>query len=111
MKTAERLTKQEEIALVKEVYENFPESSVCLRCTKWKYDDFIFHFEDEEGEKHIVRLNDAIRGLRLFVAAIDRGELPGLGLSAGYLSDTGEWDAYAFDALNQMAIYGEVVYG
>lgn len=105
------LTKKQEIALVKEVYENFPEAGVCVKCIRWKYDAFDFVFRDDEGDKYIVRQADAVRGLRLFVRAVEAGKLPGLNLPAGYLRDTGLWDAWAFDALNQMAIYGEVIYG
>lgn len=105
------LTSKQELALVKEIYDNFPEASVCLSCTSWKYDRFEFHFTDEDGKNYVVQKEDAIRGLRLFVAALYRGELRGLGLKPGYLKDTGEWDSFAFDALNQMAIYGEVIYG
>ena len=105
------LTPAQEEALVREVYENFPEAGVCVSCTLWEYDEFRFVFRDEEGKNHVVRLPDAVRGLRLFAAAVSRDEFPGLGLPANYLRDTGAWDAFAFDALNQMAIFGEVIYG
>ena len=81
-------------------------------CTRWRYVDFIFDFrDDEDGKVHTVRLADALRGLGLFFAAVDAGKLPGLGLKAGYKEDIATWDASAFDALNQMAIFGEVIYG
>ncbi len=116
-KSTPGLTRAEEEKLVRSAYENFPEASMCLACTGWKYDKFIFKFTDDEGVDHVVTLDDAVRGLRLLAAAIARGELKGLGLPANYLSPAddfdvlGEWDAFAFDALNQMAIYGEVIYG
>jgi len=98
--------------LVREAYENFPEASMCLVCVKWKYDKFEFVFIDqEENKKHTVGLADALRGLDLFFTAVDGGKLPGLGLPAEYKTDTGLWDASAFDALNQFAIFGEVIYG
>jgi hypothetical protein len=106
------LTPKEEEALLREVYDNFPEASACLRCASWDYDNFRFRFHDPDEDKfHTVTLTDAKRGLRLFITAISRGELKGLGLPAHYLTDTGCWNAWAFDAVNQMAIFGEVIYG
>lgn len=105
------MTKKQQEKLVRECYENFPESSLSMSCRSWKYEAFDFLFVDDEGESHRVRLPDAVRGLRLFRKAVESGELPGLDLPAGYLQDTGTWDAVAFDALNQMVIFGEVVYG
>lgn len=114
MTTKSRLTKEQEVKLVRECYDNFPEAGECLRCVGWDYKKFVFEFMDEEEtpvKRHVVRLPDAIRGLRLFIAAVDAGKLRGLSLPAHYLTDTGTWDAFAFDALNQMAVFGEVIYG
>lgn len=106
------MTALEKEKLVREAYDNFPEASMSLVCVGWKYEEFKFTFiDEEENKKHIVRLKDAMKGLDLFMASVSRGELPGLGLPADYLKDTGSWDADAFDALNQMAIFGEVIYG
>lgn len=105
------LTEKEEVALVREIYDNFPEASLCLSCTRWKYEEFDFRFTDEDGHEHEVNLEKAVQGLRRFIRAVVDGKLPGLGLKAGFLTDTGDWDGFAFDAVNQMAIYGEVIYG
>lgn len=105
------LTLAQEEKLVRDCYENFPEAGLCLRCTSWKYDAFSFEFIDDEGKKHLVLLGDAVRGLRIFAGLVAAGRLPGLGLPADYLTDTGTWDAFAFDALAQCAIFGEVIYG
>ena len=107
------LTHKQEVELVREAYENFPEASMCLRCVKWNYKTFEFRFIDDEdgGALKIVNLDCALRGLRLFVAAVRAGKLPGLGLPADFLNDTCDWDASAFDALNQMAVFGDVIYG
>lgn len=97
---------------VRECYENFPEASECLSCVGWNYNKFRFTFIDEEdGKKHVVREADALRGLDLFIEAVDAGKLKGLGLTAGWKEDTGMMDAWSFDAINQMAIFGEVIYG
>ena len=108
---ARRLTTKQEDNLLKEAYENFPEASMCLRCLTFNYKRFIFEFQEDDGEVHIVTLPKARKGLRLFIEAVDSGKLPGLALPADYLTSTGLWDAWAFDALNQMAIYGEVIFG
>jgi len=108
------MTKKQKVKLVREAYYNFPEASASLRCVGWKYDEFKFTFIDDEEEpakRYTVTLSKALRGLDLFMAAVEGGMLPGLGLSAAYKTDTGEWDGSAFDALNQMAIFGEVIYG
>ena len=95
-----------------ECYQNFPEASMSLICENFDYDAFRFEFLDQDdGKRYVVREDDAVRGLRLLVHAVSRGELPGLGLPAGYLADTGDMDAWAFDAINQFAIFGEVIYG
>lgn len=106
------LTRAEEEKLVRECFDNFPEAGMCLRCIGWDYKAFDFEFLDtEDGKKYRVRLPDAVRGLRLFVAEVRAGKLAGLGLPAEFLTDTGDWDAFAFDALAQMAVFGEVIYG
>lgn len=109
------MTVAQEKAFVRSAYENFPEASECLSCIRWKYKEFSFTFLDvETEEQHVVLEVDAVRGLRLLVAAVSRGELKGLTLPANYLDPEeglGEWDAWAFDALNQMAIFGKVIYG
>lgn len=99
-------------ALIREIYMNFPEFGCCVPCVGFNYKDFVFKFSDpEDGKIHTVTMAKAKKGLKLLTAALDRGELKGLSLSAGYLADSGDWDCWAVDALNQMAIYGEVIYG
>ena len=99
------LSRKAEIKLVRECYDNFPEASESLTPRRWKYATFDFEFFDtEDGKTHRVRLLDALRGLKLFVKEVRAGKLPGLGLSTNFLSDTGEWDASAFDALNQPVV-------
>lgn len=108
------MTRNQLEKIVRDAYENFPEASAgsALQCVGWNYREFKFLFVDEEtGEKHGVTLPMAIKGLRLFIRAVNAGELPGLGLPAHYLSDLGTWDSIAFDALAQMAVFGEVIYG
>lgn len=98
--------------LVKDLFDNFPEYAICLVCTKWDYVNFQFKFFDEEtGREHTINFFDAVRAFDMLTEQIDAGKFPGLGLSTGYKVDAGLWDASAIDALAQMAIFGEVIYG
>jgi hypothetical protein len=97
--------------LAREAFENFPEAAIAFDCRRWDYEAFDFEFVDDAGKSHRVRLTDALRGLRVFCGLVDAGKLPGLELRAGYREDTGLWDAAAFDALLQCAIFGRVIYG
>lgn len=109
-----KLTLKEQKKLVREAYENFPEASQgsSLACVEWHYRYFIFKFIDTEtGKKYTVTLTTACKGLRLLLEALGKGELPGLGLRLSDITDTATWDAPCFDALAQMACFGEVVYG
>lgn len=121
--TTPGLSAEQERELVREAYQNFPEAGECVRCVSWHYgtdkdpERFRFIFSDDEGKEHVVKLPDAVRGLRLFAQLVNAGKLRGLGLPAHFLSPAddfdvlGEWDAFAFDALAQCAIFGEVIYG
>jgi hypothetical protein len=114
MKIIVKLTQEEKEKLVREAFENFPEASAgsALVCVGWKYDDFIFKFEDQEtGNKYTVTLPDAVRGLNRLLKVLEAGGLPGLGLTLSTITDTGTWDALGFDALAQMATLGAVIYG
>jgi hypothetical protein len=101
--------------MVRELYENFPEASTgsALRCVGWKYEAFKFWFIDEEdaGKKYFVGITKAVAGFRKMVKAVQRGELKGLFLPAGFEYESGDWDAPAIDALAQFALFGEAIYG
>lgn len=116
------LTPEQERQLVRSAYENFPEAAQCFACESFSYGDkpgrpFKFVFVDDEGKRHTITEAAAVRGLRVFAVLVGAGRLPGLGLPAHYLSPAddfdalGEWDAFAFDALAQCAMFGEVIYG
>lgn len=103
--------------LVRSVFDNFPEASAgsALQCVSWKYDEFKFVFHDEEEDKdHVVRLKDALRGLDLFLKLKGEGKWPGIpfkivGEHQGELEF--DFDALTADAIAQLAIFGEVIYG
>jgi len=97
--------------LVRDCFENYPEySSPSLQCIKWNYKEFVFRFLDtEENREHVVIIEDAFKGMKKFLQAKLRGELPGIPISN--LFDAGEYDATAVDAILQFAIFGKVIYG
>jgi hypothetical protein len=99
--------------LISDLMQNYPEaSSSSLQCTKWKYNDMVFTFVDtEENKTYTVDLPKLRIGLEKLLSEILAGKLPGLGLSGPAILDAGSWDAYSMDALVQMSIFGEVIYG
>lgn len=109
------MTLKQEERYVRDAYDNFPEASMTLRCHGWDYKKFLFDFTDtEQGDEYTITLPMAINGLRLFVEAIDAGKFPGISRGPNWLDPvdgTGDLDADAFDAMAQMAVFGEVIYG
>lgn len=107
------MTPEQEEKFVRELYDNFPEaaSGKTPWCVAHAYDAFDFKFEDDEGKVHRITLKEAIRGFRLCVVDVLEGKLPGLDLTAKFLSDSGDWDGYAIHTMMQYAIYGKAIYG
>lgn len=118
------LTEEQERQLVRSAYENFPEAASCFGVESFSYGDkpgrpfrFVFVDYEDNSKRHIVTEDDAVRGLRIFAGLVNAGKLPGLGLPPNYLSPAddfdvlGDWDGFAFDALAQCAMFGEVIYG
>ena len=58
---------------------------------------------------YVVGKKEIQKGFKLLAKAILDGKLPGLSVSNVY--DPCDYDAYAIDAMVQMAIFGEVIYG
>jgi hypothetical protein len=94
--------------IVREVLQNLPEYSMSLTCTKWKYKEcsYTFH-DDEDGTTHKLELADALRGLDLLLAS-NLDCVPDT-------TDVEEWcchaDADTIDALIQLSLFDELVYG
>ena len=103
--------------VVKGIMENFPEASECcsLKCTKWKYEAWLYEFVDEEdrytiGKKELLNVFPLI-----FTAKWPKG------LTQPPITDLSNWetwnewlcqcDATDFDAFVQLACLGEVIYG
>ena len=101
--------------MVRELYQNFPEASAgsALRCVGWKYEAFLFYFEDEEtGKKHTVTLAAALAGFRRLVKDVQlRGALKGCGFAADFAVSPDSWDGIGIDALAQYAVFGKAIYG
>ena len=96
--------------LAKSCFENYPEaSSPSLWCTSWKYDEWLFKFEDEDGKKFTLNKEKILDGLKQFIEIKMKGGLKGI-LIEDY-KDAGEYDAEAVDAITQLACYGEVIWG
>lgn len=101
------ITEEQELALVTELFENFPEASQynALSCTNWDYEDLTFTFEDTEtGKTHIVFRDQLIKGFRRFLELV---LLQKTNLSMNPL----EWDADTSDAVAQCAIFNDIIYG
>jgi len=103
------LTLKEETDLLFDLYQNYPEASsgCALKCVGYDYAEFKFKFLDEEtGKTYIVDEEMARKGLALFIKLVLLNEL-------GYniYHDRGDWDSDVIDAINQCAIFGEVIYG
>lgn len=102
-------SKEEEDKLLFDLYQNYPEASFgsALRCTGFDYAEFKFEFLDEEtGKKYVVDEEMARKGLYLFIKLVLGGES---GFSV--YGNRGDWDAEVIDAITQLAIFGEVIYG
>ena len=133
-------TREESEELLKQLFQNMPEyAQYTFRCLDYDYKKFVYkyycveedetddEFTAEEREKHPVKsikdeetgtpiytitLADAVKGFELFVKAICDKELFLDGLrNPMNLDDAGNYDVYAMDALLQLIIFGENIYG
>jgi hypothetical protein len=102
--------------LAKDIMDNYPEaSSSTLGCTSWNYKTGIFKFQDLELETtHTVKTEDiALKALPIFIEGVIKGRwhFSGLDGTKVLCLDACDYDAYASDALVQIAIFGDVIYG
>jgi hypothetical protein len=134
------LTRQEMDTLIDGVMENYPEySSPSIACVDWDYKACKYHFWDvevtpETVEKTVIppsietlelRRGDvenavtfhldrkALRaGMENLLDRLGKGELPGISeYVMRDVTDAGNWDCWAADALVQASIFGDVIYG
>lgn len=104
---------QKMLELAYDIMCNYPEYSFCLKCIGWKYSKGVFIFyDDEEDKRHVVTTNQiAEKGLPKFIEMVLAGKCKGLGISAENVLDAGQYDSIATDAVVQLTIFGEVIYG
>jgi len=102
--------------VVRGIMENFPEASngSALRCVVWRYNDWHFEFEDEDGKKYqLDKLKLRAAFPLLFTDKWPKGCTPPPHIHNQETWD--EWlsqsDAIDFDAFAQLACLGEVIYG
>lgn len=102
------------MALAKSIMESYPEASFCLYCTGWDYKNGIFDFVDEEnGKTYKVTHNMVAKALPKVRAMLADKKLFLYGLNSGKESffDPCNWDSIASDAVVQVALFGNVIYG
>jgi len=102
-------------AIVREIFNNFPEASnhSALQCAGWKYKEFNFVFLDTEdnNKEYIVRLPDALRGFKMFMDLKSKNKLRGVDWEWNDSDQSFNYDALACDCIAQLACFGEVIYG
>ena len=102
--------------LASDLMQNYPEYSQCncLKCTSWKYDKGIYKFLDEETEKtYTVTIEQIENALPKFITGILKKKwyFTGLDINNILQFDAGDYDAYITDAIVQLAIFNDVIYG
>lgn len=106
------LTVQVPTELVKSILENLPEYSLSFAVSTWDYESCVFKLIDqEEGKGYTLTLDKAIEGFKKICEMIFAGQLPGLDITTDCLLDAGAWDSIATDALIQVSLFGDVIYG
>lgn len=100
------------------IFDNYPEAGagMSLRMTSFHYakkgDDHYawpLSFEDVEADKRYkLTMPMAKRGLKLFFKKVISGQYA---IFSGALTDAGNYDADAADAVLQCALLGDIIYG
>lgn len=98
---------------LEDIFANYPEyACYSIRCEGYNYKNFVFKFKDSENdEQYVVDRQKAKEGFQKFAQAVLGGKLPGLHIKAANLLDAGAYDAYSMDAVLQMCVLGEIIYG
>lgn len=100
--------------LAKDIMQNYPEYSFELICTGWDYETGEYLFEDpEDGKAYAVSENQVAEALPKLRQKLVNEKLFLAGLHSGDESfmDAGNWDSIATDAVVQIVIFGDVIYG
>lgn len=98
---------------VPKVLENLPECAAdSFRCSRWDYENCTFDLTDiETNQNYTLTRAMAEDGFRKLLQEMADDKLPGISLTDMNWFELGNWDAEAMDALLQMALLGEIVYG
>lgn len=98
-----------------EIWANMPEASSgsALACVGYNYGAWKFTFQDIEGDSpgryHYTDKGRCLAAVALFMIMKIQGEFKGIEVAD--MKDAGDYDAIAVDAIAQLAVLGEVVYG
>lgn len=114
------MTEKEFEDLALDIWQNFPEASngSSLQCIGYDYKEWKYKFLDTEkhdsvgaNAKNVLVTNKAkcLAAVAAFIVMKVQGQLQGIQISD--FRDAGEYDAIAADAIAQLAVLGEVIYG
>jgi len=105
-------TDDEARELVSEILQNLPEYSCSMVCSSFDYDAGIYKFIDEEddGKKYTLDMDKAVAGFQKLVSGLNDKSIF-IGLSIGEVDDAANWDIVSTDALIQLSLFGEIIYG
>ena len=104
--------KIDEVQLLNDLLQNLPECSESFYCRSYNYKEHVYILVDrEDGKEYILTMDKAKIGLEKFLNQVADGKFPGFRCSVDDLLDAGNWDASIIDALLQMSVLGEVIYG
>jgi hypothetical protein len=106
------MTKTEFEELAFEICQNMPlPSGYAFHCPGWDYEKMIFDLVDNEtGKKYTLNRPKILGALAAYVVMKIQGELPGI-IIDGPFSDPCSYDSESLDAIIQLAVFGEVIYG
>ncbi len=104
--------------LAGEIFSNFPECSLSLECRRWRYETFDYVFHDhEEGKTYKVDKAKAVEGVKKYLLYILEGGRASNAPPFANVESRDAWekwlcncDADDFDAVAQLAVFGEIIY-
>lgn len=105
-----KMTTDKQIA--NEIMENYPEfsSGNVLQCYSWDYKKGIYKFDDvETGKTYTVTTTMIVKALSIFKNKVRQGRFKYI--QSSQLSDIGNYDAVVVDAIVQIAIFDDIIYG
>jgi hypothetical protein len=101
--------------LANSIMQNYPEySSPSIQCTSWKYKDGKYKFIDiEEDKTYDVTIDDVVKALPKFIDGVLKNKWKFFGMDGTRVLqlDGGDYDADMVDAIVQLVIFGDVLYG